>query len=172
VKTGLIRCISHTQYWTVLNEVHTFEHSQIHIVETKQGLSTEYQSNITSMAKRKSKNLIRPYSMCFWEPSRCDGKIPPFSAIILQTKVIGTKWCQNRANSMHFIHLMLNRLERGSNVRIHPNTCRWNQTKFIELISVHLTSMAKRKLKPLIRLNSRCFKSSHNVMGKYPHFRR
>jgi hypothetical protein len=38
VKTGLIRCISHIQYWTAWNEVQTFIYSRIHIVETKQSL--------------------------------------------------------------------------------------------------------------------------------------
>jgi hypothetical protein len=66
VKTALIRCISHIQYWTVLNEVQTFEYSRIHIVETKQGLSSEYQSNFTSTGKRKSNQQIRPNSMSFW----------------------------------------------------------------------------------------------------------
>jgi hypothetical protein len=136
VKTALIRCISHIQYWTVWNEVQTFEWSRIHIVESKQCLSNEYQSNFTSMAKRKSKPLIRPNSMCFHERSLCDGKIPPFSDPSLQTKVIRTKWCENRANSMHFTHPTLNRLERDSNVRILSNTYRWNQTRFIERISV------------------------------------
>jgi hypothetical protein len=138
VKTALIRCISHMQYWTVWNEVQTFEYSRIHIVETKQGLSNEYQSYFTSMPKRKSKILIRPNSICFWEPSRCDGKIPPFLDLILQTKFIRTKWCVTRDNSMHFTHPILNRLERGSNVRILPNTNRWNQTRFINRKSVEL----------------------------------
>jgi hypothetical protein len=57
------------------NEVRTFEFSRIHIVANKQGLSNECQSNFTSIGKRKSKILIRPNSMCFQEPSRCDGKI-------------------------------------------------------------------------------------------------
>jgi hypothetical protein len=135
---ALIRCVSHIQYWTVCNKVETFEYSGIQIVETKQGLSSEYQSNYTSMAIRKSKPLIRPNSVSFWETSRCDGKIPPFSAIILQIKFTRTKWCENLANSIHFIHPILNRLERGSNVRILPNTNRWNQTRFIEWISVEL----------------------------------
>jgi hypothetical protein len=129
LKTPLIRCISHIQYWTVWNEVETFEYSR------KQSLSNEYQSNFTSMANRKSKPLIRLNSKCFWEPSLCDGKITPFSALILQTKVIRTKWCENRTNSMHFLDPLLNRLERGWNVRILPNTCRWSQTRFIERIS-------------------------------------
>jgi hypothetical protein len=60
------------------------------IVEAKQGLSNECQSNFTSMAKRKTNKRIRPNPMCFWEQSRCDGKIPPFLALILQTKVIRT----------------------------------------------------------------------------------
>jgi hypothetical protein len=135
-KTELIRCISPIQYWTVWNEVQTFENSWIHIVETKQGLSSVYQSNFTSIDKPKSKTLIRPNSMCFYEPSWCDGKITPFSGLILQTKVERTKWLENRANSMHFTHPILNRLKRDSNVRILPNTCRWNQTGFIERISV------------------------------------
>jgi hypothetical protein len=104
----------------------------------KQGLSNEYQSNLNSMAKRELKPLMRPNSMCFWEPSRCDRKIPPFSAIILQTKVIRTKWCENRANSMYITHPMLNRMERGWNVRILANTYRWNQKRFFERISVEL----------------------------------
>jgi hypothetical protein len=90
VKTALIRCISHIQYWTVWNEVQTFETSRIHIVEIKQGLSSVYQSNFTSIDKPKSKPLIRPNSMCFWDLSWCDWKIPPFSNLILQTKVIRT----------------------------------------------------------------------------------
>jgi hypothetical protein len=147
VKTAIIRCISHIQYWNVWNEVQTFEYSRIHIVESKQGLSNEYQSNFTSMAKRKSMPLIRPNSMCFWEPSRCDRKIPLFSALILQTKVIPTKRCENRANSMHFTHSILKRLVRGSNVRILPNTYRWNQTRFIERISVKLHFYGKMKIK-------------------------
>jgi hypothetical protein len=43
VKTDLIRYISYIQYWTVSNEVETFEYSGIHVVEAKQGLSNEYQ---------------------------------------------------------------------------------------------------------------------------------
>jgi hypothetical protein len=78
VKPALIRCISHIQCWTVWNEVQTFEYSRIHIVETKQGFSSEYQSNLTSMAKGKAKPLIRPNSMWFWELSRCDWKISQF----------------------------------------------------------------------------------------------
>jgi hypothetical protein len=66
------------------------------------------------------------------------GNYPYFSALILQTKVLRKKWCENRANSMHFAHPILNRLERGSNIRIIPNTYRWNQTRFIERISVEL----------------------------------
>jgi hypothetical protein len=127
-------------------------------------LSNEYQSYITSMAKLKSKPLIRPNSMCFIEPSRCDGKITPFSALILQTKVIRSKWCDNRVNSTHFTHPILNRLERGSNVRILPNTIlnrlerssnvrkllntnRWNQTRFINRISVELHFYGYTKVK-------------------------
>jgi hypothetical protein len=147
VITTLIRCISQIQYWTVWNEVQTFEYSRIQIVETKQGLSSEYQSNFTSMAQRKSKRLIRPNSVSFWEPSRCDMKIPPFSALILQTKVIRTKLCDIRANSMHFTHPILNRLERGSNVRKLPNTNRWNQTRFIERIWVELPFYRSTKVK-------------------------
>jgi hypothetical protein len=93
VRTALIRCLSHLQYWTDWNEAETFEYSRIHIDEIKQGLSSEYQSNFTSMAKRKSMPLIRPNSMRFLKPPRCDVKIPPFAALILQTKVIRTKWC-------------------------------------------------------------------------------
>jgi hypothetical protein len=88
VKTSLIQCISNIQYWTVWNEVQTCESARTYSVETKQGLSREYQSNFTSTAKRKSKPLIRPSSRCLWEQSRCDLKIPPFSALILQTKFI------------------------------------------------------------------------------------
>jgi hypothetical protein len=76
--------------------------------------------------------------MCFLKPPRCGVKIPPFSALILQTKAIRTNWCENRANSMHCTYPILNRLERGRNVRILPNTYRWNQTRFIERISVEL----------------------------------
>jgi hypothetical protein len=68
-----------------------FEYSRIYIIEAKQGLSSEHQSNFNSMAKRKSKPLIRPNPMCFYDPSRFDGKIPQFSALILQTKLIRTK---------------------------------------------------------------------------------
>jgi hypothetical protein len=135
---ALIPCISHIQYWTVWNEAEAFDYSRIQFVDTKQGLSSEYQSNFTSMANRKSKPLIRPNSMCFWDLSRCDGKIPPIVAIILQTKFIRTKWCDNSANSMHFTHPILNRFERGSNVRIRTKTYRWNQTRLIERISVEL----------------------------------
>jgi hypothetical protein len=147
VKTALIRCISHIQYWTDWTEVETFEYSWIHIVETNQGLSNEYQSNITSMGKRKSKHLIRPNSKCFWEMSRCDWKTPPFSALIWETKVIRTKWFDNHANSMNFTHPILNRLERGSNVRVLPNTYRWNQTKFFERISVEFHFYGQTKIK-------------------------
>jgi hypothetical protein len=133
VKTELIRCISHI-HWTVWNQVQTLEYSRIHVFETKQGLSREYQSNFTSMAKRKSEPLNRPNSMCFWEQSRCDGKIHTFSALNLQTKVIRTKRGENRANSMHLTHSILKRLERVSNVRILLNTYRWNQTRFFEWI--------------------------------------
>jgi hypothetical protein len=91
VKTAQIRCISHIQCWTVWNEIQTFEYSRIHIVETKQGLLNEYQSNFNSIGKRKSKPLIRPNSMGFYGPVRCNSKIPPFSALILQTKVIRTQ---------------------------------------------------------------------------------
>jgi hypothetical protein len=132
---------------TVWNEVEMFEYSRIHIVETKQGLSGEYQSNFPSMAKRKSMTLIRPNSMCFWEPSWCDRKIPPFSAIILQTRVIRPKWCEKRAKSMHFTLPILNRLERGSNARILQNIYRWNQTRFIERISVELHFYGWTKVK-------------------------
>jgi hypothetical protein len=65
VKTAPIRCISRIQCWTVWNDVQTFENSRIHVIETKQGLSSEYQSNFTSEVKRKSKPLIRLNSMCF-----------------------------------------------------------------------------------------------------------
>jgi hypothetical protein len=65
VKTALIQCISHIQYWTFWNEVQTFQYSWIHIVETKQCLTKEYQSNITSIAEQKSKPPIRPNSFCF-----------------------------------------------------------------------------------------------------------
>jgi hypothetical protein len=41
LKTGLIRCISHILYWTVFKKVQKFEKSLIHIVETKQVLSSE-----------------------------------------------------------------------------------------------------------------------------------
>jgi hypothetical protein len=123
-KTALIRCISHIKYWTIWNEVQTIEYFRIHIVETKRSLPSEYQSNIISMTKRKSKPIIRPNSMCFWKPWRCDRKIPIFSALILQTKFIRSKWCENRANSMHLTHPILNRLERGWNVPVHPNTYR------------------------------------------------
>jgi hypothetical protein len=99
-------------------------------------LSNEYQSNLTSIVKQKSKPLIRPNSMCFQDPSRCDMKIPSFSALILQTKVIRRKWCENHANSMYFTHPILNRFERGWNVRLLPIKYRWNQTKFIERISI------------------------------------
>jgi hypothetical protein len=147
VKTAIIRCISIIQYWTVWNEFQTFEYSRTHIVETKQGLSNEYQSNFTSMAKRKSQPLIRPKSICYWEPSRCDGKIHPFSALILHTKFIRTKWWENSPNSMHFTHPILNRLERGSNVRILPHTYRWNQTRFIERISIEFHFYGWTKVK-------------------------
>jgi hypothetical protein len=147
VKTALIRCISRIQYWTFRNDFQTFGYSRIDIVETKQGLSNEYQWNFTSVAEQKSKPLIRPNSMCFWEPSRCDSKIIPFSALILLTKFIRTKWCENRANSMHFTHPILNRLERRWNVRILPNTYRWNQTRFIERILVDLHFYGKMKIK-------------------------
>jgi hypothetical protein len=157
VKTALIRCISHLQYWSVWNEFQTFEYSRIHIFETKQGLSNEYQSNITCIAKRKSKPLIRPNSMCFYDPSRCDGDIPQFSILILQTKVMRTKWCENRSNSMHFTHPILKRLERESNVRILPNIYRWNQQDLSSEYQSNFTSMAKPKSKPLIRPNSMCF---------------
>jgi hypothetical protein len=90
------------------------------------------------MTELKSKHLMRPIPICFWEPSRCDGKIPTFSAQILQIKFIRTKWCENRANSMFITHPILYRLERGRNARILPNTYRCNQTKFIERISVEL----------------------------------
>jgi hypothetical protein len=50
----------------------------------------------------------------------------------------GYKMMWNRANSMHFTHPILNRLERSSNVRILLNTYRLNQTRFIERISVEL----------------------------------
>jgi hypothetical protein len=146
VKTAQIRCISHTQYWTVWNEVQTFKYSWVHIVETKQGLSSEYQSNSTYMAERKSKPLIRPNSVCL-DQSRCDGKISSFTALILQTKVIRTNLCENRANSMHFTHPILNCLERESNVRILPSTYRWNQTRFIERISVELHLYGWTKVK-------------------------
>jgi hypothetical protein len=102
------------------------------------GLSIEYLSNFTTTVKRKSNPPIRPNSMCFYDQSRCDGNVPPFSAIILQTKGIRTKWCENSAYSMHFTHPILNRLERGSNVRILPDTNRWNQTRFMKRISVGL----------------------------------
>jgi hypothetical protein len=105
---------------------------------TQLGLSSEYQSNFISMPKRRSKPLILPNSMCFWEPSRCGRKIPIFSALILQTKFICTKWCLNRAISMHLTYPILNRLERDLNVRILPNTYRWNQTRFIERILVEI----------------------------------
>jgi hypothetical protein len=147
VKTALIQWISHNQYWTVWNEVQTFEYSRIHSVETEQVLSNEYQSNFTSMAKRKSKTLIRPNSMCFQKPTRYDGQIPIFSALILQTKNIRTKWCENHADSMHFTHPIMNHLERGWNVRILRNTCRWNQTRFIERISVELHFYGLTKVK-------------------------
>jgi hypothetical protein len=65
VKAALIRCISHIQYRNVWNKVETFEYSRIHIVETKKGFSSEYQSNFTSIAKRTSMPLIRPNSICF-----------------------------------------------------------------------------------------------------------
>jgi hypothetical protein len=122
LKTALIRHFTNIQYRTDWNEVETFEYSRIHIVETKHGLLNEYKSNLTSISKRKSIPLIPPNSNCFHEPSGCDVKIPPFSATILQTKVIRTKWFENRSNSMHFTHPILNRLERGSIVRILPNT--------------------------------------------------
>jgi hypothetical protein len=171
VITALIRCILHIQYWTVWNEVQTFECSRIQIVDTKQGLSSEYQSNLTSMAKRKPEPLIRPNSMYFWNPPTCNGKIHPFSALSLHTKVIRTKWCDNRANSMHFTHPILNSLERGSNVRILSNTNRWNQSRFKERISVELPFYRKRKSKPLIRPNSVSFWEPSRCDGKIPHFR-
>jgi hypothetical protein len=118
LKTKLIRCISQIQYWTVWNEVQTFECSRIRVVETKQGLSNEYQSSFTSVSKGKSKPLIRPNSRSFYEPSRCDVKIPPILALILETKIFRPNWCENRNNSTHLPLPILNRLERGSNVRI------------------------------------------------------
>jgi hypothetical protein len=122
------------------------------------------------MAKQKKKPLIRLNSMWSWGPSRCDGKIPPFSALILQTKVIGTKWCQNRTNSMHFTHRTLNRLERGWNVRILTNTYRWNQTRFIEGIQLNFTCTAKQKSKPLFQLNAMGFWEPSRCDGKIPPF--
>jgi hypothetical protein len=157
VKTALIRYISYIQYWTVWEEVQTFEYSRIHFVENKQGLSNEYQSNFTSIAKRKSKSLVRPNSLSFLEPSCFDGKIPPFSALILQTKVMRIKWCENSAYSMHFTHPILNRLERGWNVRILPNTYRWTKQGLLSEYQSNFTYKAKRKSKPLIRPNSICF---------------
>jgi hypothetical protein len=94
-----------------------------------------------------------------------------FSALILQTKVIRTKWCENRANSMHFTHPILNCLERGSNVRILPNTYRWNQARFIEGIQLNFTSMVQQKSKPLFRPNSMCFWEPPISDVKIPHFR-
>jgi hypothetical protein len=122
------------------------------------------------MAKRKSKPLIRPNSVCFQEPSWCDGKRPPFLALILKTKVIPTKLFQNRANSMHFIHAILNHLERGSNVRILPNTYRGNQTRFIERMSVEIHFYDYRKSKPLIRPKSKCFYVPSRCVGKIASF--
>jgi hypothetical protein len=113
----------------------------------KQCLSSEYQSNFTTMVKRKTKPLIRPNSIFFQELSRCDVKVHPFSALISLCNVIRTKWCKNSANSTHFTHPILNLLERGWNVRILPNTYRRNKTRFIERISVELHFYGQTKVK-------------------------
>jgi hypothetical protein len=67
-----------TQYWNVWNEVEMFEYSRIHFIETKKGLSSEYLSNFTSVAKRTSNPLIRPNSMCFKNRQDVMGKFPIF----------------------------------------------------------------------------------------------
>jgi hypothetical protein len=154
MKTALIGCITHILYWTAWNQVETIDYSRILIVETKKGFSSEYHSNFTSTAEEKSKPLFRPNSLCFWEPSWCDSKIPLFSVLNLQIKSIRTKWCENRANSMHFTHPILNRLERGWNVRILPNTYHWNKKGFSSEYHSNFTSMAKRTSMILIRPNS------------------
>jgi hypothetical protein len=135
----------------VWNEVKTFEYSRIHIVESKHGLSNEYQSNFTTTAKRKSKPLIRPNAMCFYDLSRCDEKIPPFSAIILQTKVI-------RTNDVKTALIRCISLIQYWTV--------WNEVKTFEYCQINIvesknglsneyqsnfTTMSKRKSQPLIR---------------------
>jgi hypothetical protein len=157
VKTALIRCISHIQYWTVWNKVQTFENSRIHIVETKQVLSSVYQLNFTSNDKPKSKPLIRHNSMCFWDLSRCDGKLPIFSALISKPK--SYVWNDVKTALIRCISLIQhwtvwNEFETFEFSRIHIVETKqgiWNEYKS------NFTSMAKRKSNLLIPPNSKGF---------------
>jgi hypothetical protein len=151
VKTAVTWCISHIQYWTVWNEVQTFEYSWIHIVEIKQGLWSVYQSNFTSMYKPKSKPLIRPNKMSFWDFSRCAGKLPTFSALILQIKVLRTNDV-NTALNRWVSHLQYwtiwNEVQTFEYSRIHFVEIKQGLSREYQS---NFTSMAKQKSKLLIR---------------------
>jgi hypothetical protein len=172
VGTEQFRCISHIQYWTAWNEVEKFECSRINNVETKQGISNEYQSNFTSMAKRKSKPLIRPFSMCFKSCQDVMWKYPHFRTSFCKPK----SYLQNDVETAlircisHFQYWTVwNEVQTFEYSRIHiVETKQGSSSEF----QSNFTSMAERKSKASNSTKFDVFLRAVKMwLGKYPHFR-